>query len=192
VPIYFIQNERSLAVKIGISGDVRGRLATLQGANSDKLVVLASFHGTERIEWALHARFMQARIRGEWFELTDELRAVISHVREHPDHVYCVSRREFVESDEIPPAFDQWLDQCTIDERAYADLWEAYNQYRIVSRRLEEPEMSQEQFLDQIRYLAIGIRPGTAIIPKSRGSGKRRERVLIGLGLNEIETEKLL
>jgi len=65
--VYFIQNLQTHAVKIGVSDDPEGRLATLRTANCDPLALLGTIPGDHTVEAALHARFHFWRTRGEWF-----------------------------------------------------------------------------------------------------------------------------
>lgn len=54
-------------VKIGFSVDFLGRLKALQEGTPEVLVVYAKLPGTMADERALHKRFVQCRLRGEWF-----------------------------------------------------------------------------------------------------------------------------
>ena len=82
--IYFIQNIRTKAVKIGFShGDPRKRLRTFQTGNHDALTLFGSIAGDRNREQELHARFDEFRIdpRREWFRgepgLYDAVRSLI-------------------------------------------------------------------------------------------------------------------
>jgi hypothetical protein len=57
--------------KIGVAADVEQRLAQLSTGNPFPLEVLAvyGFANAEPVEHAIHQRFANARVRGEWFEL---------------------------------------------------------------------------------------------------------------------------
>lgn len=61
-------------VKIGISRNVQARLAELQTGNPLPLAILDAFEfaDAEQVERALHQRFANARVQGEWFRLTAE------------------------------------------------------------------------------------------------------------------------
>lgn len=77
--IYFIACPAANAVKIGItSGRVYERMNLLQVGCPLPLEMLAAFEGSKADEVALHLRFANLRIRGEWFHLTAELRACIA------------------------------------------------------------------------------------------------------------------
>lgn len=71
--VYFIQDTHSKAIKIGISADVKARLASLQTSNPHPLVLLGTIEGGERQEKALHNQFAKARKNGEWFAPIPEL-----------------------------------------------------------------------------------------------------------------------
>lgn len=75
--IYFIQDTKSRAIKIGTSRNPAARLKELQTAHAHALVLLAVMDGGVTEERKLHQRFV--RLHGEWFEPTPEL---ITFVRE--------------------------------------------------------------------------------------------------------------
>lgn len=77
--VYFIQDE-SGPIKIGKAfGSVSERLAALQVGNPRRLTLLAASDAID--EGAMHRRFANARIAGEWFEPTDELVGLIRGLR---------------------------------------------------------------------------------------------------------------
>ena len=67
ISIYFIQQAQSRAVKCGSSADVQTRLTSLQCANPEPLVLIATFHGSRKYEARLHQILAPLRINGEWF-----------------------------------------------------------------------------------------------------------------------------
>jgi hypothetical protein len=73
--IYFIQDTRSLEIKIGYTGSecVNTRLNALQTGNASRLKVLACVPGGMSDEAALHAKFASSRVGGEWFRPSPEL-----------------------------------------------------------------------------------------------------------------------
>ncbi|RPI71428.1 MAG: helicase, partial [Geobacteraceae bacterium] len=80
--VYFIQSEKTHAVKIGFtSGPIEKRLASLQTAHPYKLQLLAALAGTVAYEKSLHDRFAKFRLEGEWFEPHPDLMAFVSVVR---------------------------------------------------------------------------------------------------------------
>ncbi len=85
--IYFIRcgendGEEGGWIKIGWSTDVKKRLATLQTAHHERLIVLTTFKGTRADERELHAEFLMYKERGEWFEPGSELLEYIDEVRD--------------------------------------------------------------------------------------------------------------
>lgn len=74
--VYFVQNIRSGAVKIGYSTDVSKRISSLQTSSDDRLVLIRLIDGGPRTEAWLHKRFATRRIRGEWFDFNDDMLAV--------------------------------------------------------------------------------------------------------------------
>ena len=79
--VYFIEAGAGGAIKIGVGWDVVAKLRALQPHNHEALVCLAVVPGTVEDERALHARFADARIRGEWFAPVRELQIFIARVR---------------------------------------------------------------------------------------------------------------
>lgn len=71
--VYFIQNEATLAVKIGVAADPVSRLATLQTGSDGKLSIIGVLPGGRALERELHRRFSYARLSGEWFEPAPEI-----------------------------------------------------------------------------------------------------------------------
>jgi hypothetical protein len=76
--VYFIQS--GPYVKIGIADNPSKRINELQTGNPMALVLLRSFRvmDARRIERSLHAHFDAVRVRGEWFDLSDDDRDRIS------------------------------------------------------------------------------------------------------------------
>jgi len=79
--VYFIGEHGSNRVKIGTSRDVKKRMQGLQGANGASLELLATIPGDRDAERIMHQRFAQFRLVGEWFHLSDPLRAFINERR---------------------------------------------------------------------------------------------------------------
>jgi len=66
--IYLIREESDRRrYKIGYSRDPMGRLKSLQTGNSDRLKLVAMWEGTQADERALHERYRNQRLEGEWF-----------------------------------------------------------------------------------------------------------------------------
>ncbi len=77
--IYFLQGKLTNKIKIGFTADTnpRRRLSCCKTYNPDKLVLLGVMAGTIEDEQALHERFGQHHVQGEWFRPHEELLAFI-------------------------------------------------------------------------------------------------------------------
>lgn len=71
--IYFVQRGEAGPVKIGVSANPDSRIAALQKSYEEKLRVLAIILGDLAAERALHERFAEHRIKGEWFKPVPEI-----------------------------------------------------------------------------------------------------------------------
>jgi hypothetical protein len=74
--VYFIQQGDTGPIKIGYTetlDSLSGRMSGLQTGNPHKLWCLATIDGTIADEHALHDRFKESHIRGEWFAHSQEL-----------------------------------------------------------------------------------------------------------------------
>ena len=65
--VYFIRNPGSDHVKIGYSSRPSERLQALRTASATDLVIEVVLPGQGAEEAALHRRFAEQRLRGEWF-----------------------------------------------------------------------------------------------------------------------------
>lgn len=65
--IYFVTDGE--AIKIGFAGNVRKRIANLQISHHFPLFLLGSIPATRHEESVIHRRFVQHRLRGEWFKI---------------------------------------------------------------------------------------------------------------------------
>ncbi len=72
--VYFIQASKTKHIKIGTTrGSAKERMASLQTGSPVKLKLLAEIDGDARTEAALHRLFAADRVRGEWFNPSDDL-----------------------------------------------------------------------------------------------------------------------
>lgn len=71
--LYAIQAGEGGPIKIGVTMRPAERLRTLQTANADRLIGRAAWRAMPGEEQALHERFADARLRGEWFRPVPEL-----------------------------------------------------------------------------------------------------------------------
>lgn len=81
--IYFVRCQARNAIKIGTADDPAARLRGLQTACPDDLELLGSIPGSESEERALHRKFAELRIRGEWFRAEQSL---IGFIELHTNH----------------------------------------------------------------------------------------------------------
>lgn len=80
--VYFVGASQG-PVKIGHTSSLHSRLIKLQVGHPHQLRVLAILPGDAELEAQMHERFSAARIRGEWFKRTSELRSFMREVGNH-------------------------------------------------------------------------------------------------------------
>jgi hypothetical protein len=68
--VYLMRNSRNGLVKIGFSTNPKYREATLQSEEPEVTMIFSAL-GTRRDERSLHHDYLEFRVRGEWFNLTD-------------------------------------------------------------------------------------------------------------------------
>lgn len=73
MPIYIIRAGDNGPVKIGKADDVELRRADLQTGHHETLHIIRVIDTADHTEAALHRRFAQHRIRGEWFHFDPEM-----------------------------------------------------------------------------------------------------------------------
>lgn len=71
--VYFIRDAKLPEVKIGYSYSPERRLKALKSEYRRELQLLKTIYGYRAEEAALHRKFKQYRLHGEWFQLTGEL-----------------------------------------------------------------------------------------------------------------------
>lgn len=71
--VYFVYAEKCGMIKIGVTGDLRQRLADLQIGSPERLVILSHVRGNYHVEQYLHGIFERERSHGEWFRVSDRL-----------------------------------------------------------------------------------------------------------------------
>jgi hypothetical protein len=74
MPVYFIRELGSLAIKIGRASEVKRRVGQLQTGNPSKLELLGWLvtENDAKAELMLHESFIEERIRGEWFSIDQD------------------------------------------------------------------------------------------------------------------------
>jgi hypothetical protein len=101
--VYFILAPSMRRIKIGFSFNLKSRLKDLQLGSPDQLTVLTCLliqcldtdesepqwfyesilrHKALEIESHLHEKFKHIRVKGEWFEATDELLSFVDEIKE--------------------------------------------------------------------------------------------------------------
>jgi hypothetical protein len=80
--VYLIENPIQNICKIGCSNNPEARLAALQTATPNTLLLRAVIEGGFEEEKALHERFKADRLGGEWFSLTDGIMSYFGVQRE--------------------------------------------------------------------------------------------------------------
>jgi excisionase family DNA binding protein len=76
--VYFVEAGENGPIKIGhTDASVASRISWLQTGSPVPLRLLASMPGDRDVEAKLHGKFVNTRIRGEWFERTETLMRII-------------------------------------------------------------------------------------------------------------------
>lgn len=70
--VYFVKNTKGL-IKIGSTMTVIERIKQLETGASEELTLLAQIDGSTATEAALHRRFAEYRVHGEWFSPGESL-----------------------------------------------------------------------------------------------------------------------
>jgi predicted GIY-YIG superfamily endonuclease len=83
--VYFILNEDSNAIKIGIAKNLARRMMSLQTSSPAKLKLIKSIQVTVgkealELEQSLHNKFREIRLAGEWFKAETYLLEYISQL----------------------------------------------------------------------------------------------------------------
>jgi len=81
--VYFVRSGK--LIKIGFTTDLEGRVSRLQTGSPYDLQLLGTIEGTQRDEQALHRRFANLNVRGEWFRGHTSLMAYIRDVTHVPE-----------------------------------------------------------------------------------------------------------
>lgn len=76
--VYFIQEKDNGPIKIGYSDNPLARLSDLQVGNPRELTLLGHIYGGPEIELMLQTKFVEHKIRGEWFHPSE---AIIDFIR---------------------------------------------------------------------------------------------------------------
>jgi hypothetical protein len=71
--VYFVECGHGGPIKIGVAIDPAKRLNAMQMHSPHEMIIVGTCAGARELEQALHAEFAAYRIRGEWFERTENL-----------------------------------------------------------------------------------------------------------------------
>jgi hypothetical protein len=82
--VYFVFSVVANAVKVGQSETPWRRLRSLQVGHPGELRMLAMQNGGESLERALHGRFKEYRLTGEWFRYEGEVKDYIDELTAIP------------------------------------------------------------------------------------------------------------
>ena len=77
--VYFVQAENGL-IKIGSTKYLDDRLYSLRCGSPVGLELIASLKGDRTVEFALHTRFAEHRLHGEWFTPHPDILAEIERI----------------------------------------------------------------------------------------------------------------
>ena len=80
--VYFIRDSASGLIKIGRSNDPEKRTEHLQCHMPGEARLLCAIPGGARLEHTFHLAFSGERRRGEWFQPTEALRALVAELSE--------------------------------------------------------------------------------------------------------------
>jgi predicted GIY-YIG superfamily endonuclease len=99
--IYLVQIQESNLYKIGYSKNVIQRLATLQTANALELIIVERFFSLNAryLEREIHKHYEAQRVRGEWFQLSNDLIKDFIHTINNLDKVNDKYIQEIVKID---------------------------------------------------------------------------------------------
>lgn len=77
MPVYFAQAGENGPIKIGFATNVVRRMWELQVNSPDRIQALGTIEGDQTAERALHRRFSEDRISGEWFRPSSALLSLV-------------------------------------------------------------------------------------------------------------------
>lgn len=78
---YFVGSREHKMVKIGQTTKLKARMSSLRNSSPVPVKLFAVVFGSPSIEYALHERFSESRMHGEWFKLTDEISDCIEAIK---------------------------------------------------------------------------------------------------------------
>lgn len=90
--IYFIEAVGANAVKVGYAANVGVRIKYLQTGCPFELRILKIIEGSRQDEAALHRKWWQAHLRGEWFTLSKLRAEIVAETSPIPTVIPLVSK----------------------------------------------------------------------------------------------------
>lgn len=116
--VYFIQESDRGCIKIGVTTKMEYRLAGLRVGNPFSLSIVGVGIGTRVTERALHRRFANYRLEGEWFEPCEELENLIKEFPTWEEYQAGASLPVCDSGNEI--FFSMYREGCTMESIATA------------------------------------------------------------------------
>lgn len=71
--IYFLRNPENGLIKIGRTTNLKKRIRQIELMENTALILLRTMTGEKELEIALHRKFQEMRVSGEWFKPGEEL-----------------------------------------------------------------------------------------------------------------------
>lgn len=126
--IYFVGPENG-PIKIGKAKNVKARLGGIQTGHPEKLYVWGVMLANERLENALHRKFSDSRMSGEWFKRSDEiLRFIEQHTLPSESAIWERLNKSKIKTRLIKPSKEQ-LAKIRKDAKVRAEF-EVSRQYK--------------------------------------------------------------
>lgn len=148
---YFIQRVPNGPVKIGRTGNARKRLAELQTASAEQLVILGVI--TSNRERELHEKFASKRMSGEWFRCDDELERYMSELFGPYDTIEVMAmicRQLVIEYERMQPELmDVWID--VHNARKQVPYFKAFSDHMERMKGVVA-EMNRQKILTDIKW----------------------------------------
>lgn len=109
--IYFVTD--GTAIKIGFTKDVVKRIGQLQVPHASPLKCLGSISALRYHEKMLHGRFRHLRIKGEWFQLHDD---IIELLDDFTEEGRLIEMREHIENSRMKRLRIRYRNMMTDDD----------------------------------------------------------------------------
>lgn len=141
--VYFLQaGGPGRPIKIGFSTNLANRMVDIQDSNPETLTVLFTQEGTREDERALHAKFRDHWIGGEWFRAH---RTLLAHILDKVLELPGTPEREKRLSKAGPASFNEHRQLALKLKILTRDEWfQAHDQGSISKRYRKRPELLPE------------------------------------------------